>query len=107
MTKRQALSPTEDRVTTRLRWSSVKDQTGQVHQQEMDFYRIFILVPFLRVTDRRQSADGEAEVKMECNTWVNRGCLEKLVSGFKQLEGQLRLIDEDLYIRAASSQRGI
>jgi hypothetical protein len=121
MVKRQVLSPKQDgkrRVTksaSRVRWqpvdSHVSDNADQAShgspQQEVDCHRILALVPFIRVTDHRQSADGAAEVKMECNTWVDRGYLEKLESGLEQLEKPMSM-EEDLYaLQQSGSNRDL
>jgi hypothetical protein len=102
MPKREASPQADDRPVTksRLRWPSGRyqiDQTHQGSQPQVDFHRILILVPFIRVTDHRRGEDGAAEVKIECNAWVNREYLEKLESSLKQLEEQWRMMDKDLY----------
>jgi hypothetical protein len=67
-----------------------KNEGRQEQLVPRSFHRLSAFAPFLRLSGDRQSADGVAQVKIECEGWVDRDDLEKL-------ETQPRLIDEKLY----------
>jgi hypothetical protein len=103
MVKRPVLSPRQDckrRVTkpmSRAGWSSEvhADQARQESQQpQVDIHRILALLPYISVTDHRQSVRG-AEVKIECNTWVDRSYLEEIESALKPLGEHMRILDKE------------